>query len=241
MLATNDRQVIADGDVGGRRQQRARWTTETRIGRAPAEAGVGDAVIEAPSGEELLVSKTEGLAFPKFTNRWNPLAIPGRVDLRFVNQLGTNEPGVRNLIAVPGTQAIGGNRGQCRGDEGTVGINQIVIVMEVTAVDGVLFIEAVIKPDVILAPVEWVRLLEGGIVCRCRVRVSHGELLHGAVNRSNGFAIGRETNRHAVKSEIGKVPSWNWLAGGNRCAGGRIDRRVTSRNIQRPAAGTEVA
>src|SRR5437016_7546849 len=113
--------------------------------------------------------------------------------------------------------------------------------MEVAPIKAVLFTEAVIKPHVVLAPVERTRLLEGGIVGRCRVRISNRELLHGAVDRSNGFAIGRETHRHTVKSEVREVSSWNWLAGGNCCARGRIDRRVTSRNIQRPAAGTEVA
>ena len=85
MLAANYRQVIADRDICGGRQQRRRWPTEIRIGRAAAEAGVGDAIIEPPAREELCISETVGVSLPKFSDGGNSLAIPGRVDLRFVN------------------------------------------------------------------------------------------------------------------------------------------------------------
>src|SRR5437763_17109957 len=114
MLAANYRQVIADSDVRCRRQQRGRRSTEIRIGRAAAEGRIRDAIIEPPTREELCVSKTVGVSLPKFANGWNPLTVPSRVDLRFVNQRGMNEPGIGKLHAVSGAQPIGRNRRQWR-------------------------------------------------------------------------------------------------------------------------------
>src|SRR5258706_3015575 len=176
----NDGQVVANGDVGCGRKQRVRRAVEISIGRAAAEAGVRNAIVEAPSGKELLIAEPVGLSFPKFADWGNSLTIPRRVDLRFVNQRGMNEPGIRELNAISGTQAIGGNRGQWRGDEGAVRVNQIVIVMEIATIDAVLFVEPVINPRVILAPIERVRLLEGGVVGCWWIGVSHPQAFHGA-------------------------------------------------------------
>src|SRR6266850_106612 len=237
----NDGQVVADSNVGCGRQQRGRWAAETGISRAAAERSVRDAIVEAPAGEELRVGKTEGLAFPKFAEGWNSLAIPGRVDLCFVDQRGFDEPGIRHLHAISGTQAVGGNRGQLRSDEGAVGINQIVIVMEVAAIHGVLFVEAVINARVILAPVEWIRLLEGGIVGSGRVCIRHRQLLHGAVKRTKRLSIRTENHRRPTQPQVSQVAAWDWLTGGNRSAGGRIDCGVPGRDVKRSGAGTEVS
>ena len=112
-----------------------------------------------------------------------------------------DEPGIRQLNAISGAQPIGRNRGQWRRDEGPVGINQVVVVMEVTAIEAVLFIEAVIDPRVVLAPVERIRLLKDCIVRCWRIGVSHPQLLHGAEDRCNSFPVSRQQ------------AGWNHVAG----------------------------
>src|SRR6185295_11141347 len=61
------------------------------------------------------------------------------------------------------------------------------------------------------------------------------------VDSGDGLSIRVESHRRAVESQIRQITIWNWLTGSNCRTGCWIDRRVTSRNIERSAAGTEVA
>jgi len=54
------------------------------------------------------------------------------------------------------------------------------MIMQVTSVDAVLLVKAVIEAHIIFAIVEWIGLLEDSIVgCWC-IGVSHRQFLHGA-------------------------------------------------------------
>src|SRR5437773_4809882 len=64
--------------------------------------------------------------------------------------------------------------------------------MEIAAIHAVLFVEAVINPRVVLAPIERTRLLKGSIVGCGRIGVSHPQLLHSAEDRCNSFPISRQ-------------------------------------------------
>src|SRR5215467_9536147 len=115
------------------------------------------------------------------------------------------------------------------------------MVMEVPAIDAVLFIEAVIQPHIIFAPVEWIWLLEGGVISSGCVCVGRRKLFHRAVNRSDRGAILGDSGGLAVESEVRKIATWNWLSGRNGGAGCRVDRGVPCGHIQRAATQAEIA
>src|SRR5881394_4568364 len=64
--------------------------------------------------------------------------------------------------------------------------------MEIAAIHAVLLVEAVINPQVVLAPVERTRLLERSVVGRRRIGVSHPQLLHSVEDRCNSFPVSRQ-------------------------------------------------
>src|SRR5436190_5646505 len=113
--------------------------------------------------------------------------------------------------------------------------------MEIAAVHAVLFVEAVINPPVVLAPVERTRLLERGVVGGRRVYIGDGQFLHGAVDSRDCLSIRAKSHRRTVESQIRQIAIWNWLTGRHRGASYGINRRITGRNIERAAAGTEIA
>ena len=97
------------------------------------------------------------------------MPIPRGVDLGLVDQLRIDKPSIRDLHAAAGPQTIGRDRRQLRGDERTERVNQVVMIVEVAAIDTVAFTEPIVQPHVVFAVIERVGLLEGGIVCRRRV------------------------------------------------------------------------
>ena len=116
---------------------------------------------------------------------------------------------MRDLIARSGTQTIGWDRRQLRSDEGSVRIDQVVMIVKITPVNAVLLVKAIIQTNVVLPVVEGIGLLKGGVVRRSCVRVSHRELLHGTVNRGESFPVSRQqTGWNHVSSET---------AGPDRC------------------------
>ena len=179
VLAVDQREVIAGCNVG-------RWRKQGPGGTIKAgEVGDGrvrDAIIKTPAGEQLRISEIVGGALPKFADWRNALAVIRDVYLGFIDQSWTDQPGIGNLVARAGPQAIGRYRRQLRSDEGPIGIDQVVMVVKVTSVDAVLFVEAIIQPDIVFAIVQRVGLLKRRIIRGGRVRVSRRQFLHRAVN-----------------------------------------------------------
>ena len=62
------------------------------------------------------------------------------------------------------TQTEAGNRRQLRVDERAERIDQLILVLDVTTVDGVLVVDPVVDAQEIFAIVQRVRLLEGDVV-----------------------------------------------------------------------------
>src|SRR5713101_3162675 len=148
---------------------------------------------------------------------------------------------MRDLIARSGPQTIGWDRRQLRIDEGSVGIDQVVMIVEVSPVNAVLVVQMVIQTNVVLAIVEGIGLLKGGVVRRSCVRVRHRQFLHGGIYRADRDAIRRHTDRQSVEPQVREVAAGNWLAGGYRSARGRIDRGITRGHIQCAATPAEVS
>src|SRR5215813_2579759 len=112
--------------------------------------------------------------------------------------------------------------------------------MEVTSVNAVPFIEAVIQPNIILTIVERVGLLVRCVVgCRC-IYIGYRKFFHRAEDISNCFPIRRDPNGKTVQSQICQITTGNRLTGWYDCAVCRIDRGVTHRDIQISGTQTEI-
>src|SRR5262249_25081257 len=159
-------------NIGRGRKQRARRPVPT--GEA-ADGSIGNAVVKAPAGVELLEGEAIGIPLPIIADRGNPLAVPGGVDLGFVDEPRVDEPHMADLVAKAWAQPPGRNGRHCRADEYAIGINQVVIIVEVAAIDTLLVVEAVIKTQNLLSDVKRVGLLKQGIVAGRSVRVRGGD------------------------------------------------------------------
>ena len=85
-------------------------------------------------------------------------------------------------------------------DESAEGIDQVVMVVKVTAVDAVLLVKAVIEPYVVFPVVERVGLLEGSVVRSRRVRVSNSQSLHSGIDSGDSCSIRGDTDYRPVQS-----------------------------------------
>ena len=177
------------------------------------------------------ISETVGVALPKFTNGRYALAVVGDV----------YQPGMRDLIARAGPQTIAWDRRQLRIDEGPVGIDQVVMIVEITSVNAVLLVETIIQTNVVFAIVEGTGLLKGGVVGRRCVRISHRQFLHGGIDRGDRSSIRRHANGLSVEPEVCEVAPGNWLPRGYRSARCRIDRGITGGHIKRAGTRAEVS
>src|SRR5712692_392276 len=148
---------------------------------------------------------------------------------------------MRDLIARAGPQTIGWDRRQLRIDECPVGIDQVVMIVEITPVNAVLVAQTIIQTKVVFAIVEGIGLLESGVVARGGVRVGHGQFLHGGIYRADRNAIRRHANGLPVEPQVRKVATGNWLPRRYRSTRCRIDRRITRGHIKRPATPAEVS
>src|SRR6266404_2639098 len=115
------------------------------------------------------------------------------------------------------------------------------MIVEVAPVNAVLVAQMVIQTNVVLAIVEGIGLLKGGVVRRSCVRVRHRQFLHGGIYRADRKSIRRHTDRQSVEPQVREVAAGNWLAGGYRSARGRIDRGITREHIKRTATPAEVS
>ena len=75
------------------------------------------------------------------------------------------------------------------------------MVVKVTSVDAVLFVEAIIQPDIVFAIVQRVGLLKRRIIRGGGVRVSRRQFLHRAVNCGDSFAV------------RGQQAAWDYVSG----------------------------
>ena len=152
VTAVNPGEVIARLDIRGRRQQRGGGPVPTGESR---DGHLRDAIVKTTAAiEQLLESKPVRSALPGVPQRKDPLTIPRRIDLGFIDQGVCDHPGVGHLITKTGAQTIIWDRWYVGRDESSERIYQIIVVMDVAAVDAVLFIEAVIQPHQLLPKIE---------------------------------------------------------------------------------------
>ena len=152
VTAVNPGEIIARLDIRGRRQQRGGGPVPTGEIR---DGHLRDAIVKTTAAvEQLLVSKPICIALPGIAQRKDTLTIPGRIDLRFIDQSICDHPGMGHLITITGSETIIRDRGHVGSNESAEGIHQIVVVMDVTAIDAVLFIKAVIQPHQLLPKIE---------------------------------------------------------------------------------------
>src|SRR5437773_3037262 len=148
MVAANQRDVIAKHDVGRRRDERTSGTGET--GKA-GHGGVRYRVlVPAAIGKQLVESKVVRFTLPKISRRRNMLRNNRDIRLGFVNEGWRDQPGVRQLVRSTGSQTIAWAGGQLRRNEGAVGIDQVVIVMNITAINAMRGIYSIVNPQYVL-------------------------------------------------------------------------------------------
>src|SRR5262245_51961153 len=94
-----------------------------------------------------------------------------------------------DLVAEAGTPAVGRDRRQLRINKGAEGRDQIVVVVQVAAVNRVALIETVIKANELLTEIEWIRLLKERIVARRRVGVRDSAPFHRRVDIGKSLAV----------------------------------------------------
>src|SRR2546428_7366821 len=96
VTAVNPGEIIARLDIRGRRQQRGGGPVPTGESR---DGHLRYAIVKTTAAiEQLLVSKTVRIALPGIAQRKDTLTIPGRIDLRFIDQGVCDHPGVGHLI-----------------------------------------------------------------------------------------------------------------------------------------------
>src|SRR5207302_3934998 len=140
VFPVNEGEVVAGRNVGGRRKQGPRRAVKAG---EPVDGSVGNAIVKTAAREQLRISEIVGGTLPEFANRRYALTVVRDVYLGLIDQRWTDQPGIRDLVARAGPQTIGWNRRQLRSYEGPIGIDQVVMVVEVSSVDAMLFVKAI--------------------------------------------------------------------------------------------------
>src|SRR5262249_40446267 len=119
---------------------------------------VGDAIVKpATTIEQLLEDEPVRVSFPGIAHGIDALTIPGRIGLGLIDQVICDHPRMSHLITITRPETIIRYRGYVRPDEDAEGISQIIVVVDVAAIDAMLFIKAIIQPQQLLPEIKWIR------------------------------------------------------------------------------------
>ena len=77
-----------------------------------------------------------------------------------------------------------------RGDEGAKRVDQVVVVVNIPAVDALPIVDAIIQPHNVLSHIKRVRPLIESVIRYGRIGEGYGELRHGPVDICQRVAIG---------------------------------------------------
>ena len=163
VLAVNEGGVVGEADVGGGRHQ------EDVIGRVGSgETADGDVRhgrgIFAVAAEDARENEAVGGALPEVALHEGALAVPRGTQPRFVDDVRTDDPGLADLRSITRAVALGRRQRNGRAAERAERVDGVVVVVEIAEVEGVLVVDAVVDARDVLAPVEGIESLEGGVV-----------------------------------------------------------------------------
>src|SRR6185503_17928614 len=162
VIAAHPRDGVAAVNVGCWGEQRTRRAKEAR---EAVDGCIRNRILKASAaGEQLLELEAVGVTLPEFTVRRNSLGDHGDRRLGFINKVRRDQPRVRELHRGSGTFAKAWNRRQLRGDKRAERIDQLVLVVNVTTVERLLVVDAIVNTQQIFAVVERVWLLESYVV-----------------------------------------------------------------------------
>ncbi len=170
----------------------------------------------------MLELEAVGFTLPEFTVRRNSLGHHRARHLGFIDKVRRDQPRVRELHRGSGTFAKARNRRQLCGDERAERIDQLVLVVNVTTVERVLLVDAIVDTQQVFAIIERVGLLESYVVAgravgkdsrqsdRCAKDIGDREAVRGDTVRGNDVTqcdvrtaktsgtVRRRTRRRAV-------------------------------------------
>src|SRR5260370_34945692 len=127
--------------------------------------------------------------------------IPGDVEVRRIDEVGIDDPHVRYLITIAGTDAVGGSRGKnicpvsVGSGEGSESINQVKVIVNIPAINTVSIIGLIVNANDVFSPVLRPARLKKRIIRLDRVREGGSHLRHSGIDRGNGCAIGGDALR----------------------------------------------
>src|SRR6185503_10122943 len=139
--------------------------------------------------EQLLELEAVSFTFPKVAVWWNSLRHYRASRFRFVDEGRADHPRARELHGRSRPLAQARDRLQSRGDERSKRIDQNVLIVNVTSIQRVLRVDAIVDAQQVFAIVEGVRLLERDVIAHRTVSKSGRETDRGAIHVGDGQAV----------------------------------------------------